>query len=184
MVQAKDLHLFWRRRYKYYDKTGAIIDKKHWLYPYKELLCNTSRAFLIKHSNNITAGCGVYGIFVRKPDNSLGKCLYIGQSVNVKNRVAQHKKCFKTAQRHLIGCRVHNKKLTVKKLNNYKVELKYYKMADKYKLSELKFRKIIAINTKKLTEQQIKELLTYAEQHAIEVFKPQFNTFAARPTTQ
>ena len=170
-----------------------------------------SKKDFIMHSEHITYGPGIYGIFVREPffncirandrDTDLKKllaikgyetdmtidgrhtkgvrqCLYIGQSNNVKRRVFEHKENFKHAKRQLASRRIYRPRFKIQDLGNTRdVELKYYRMADLYMLGDLKFLKLVSIDCD-YTETEI----TALEQLCIDVFKPQFNTIAARPT--
>lgn len=152
----------------YYDKDGKIIPKDSLIYP---CLPFKKQPFL-----RISSAPGIYGVFCKD------QCLYIGQSVDVSNRVKQHKENFKTAQYHLNGLRIRRKSLKVKDIKNYKVEIKYYKMADKYTLSELKFVRIMSFPKKTPHNKELKEALTYCEQAYMDLYKPIFNLFSARPS--
>ncbi len=135
---------------------------------------------LRKNSKRITKGLGIYGIFVRdkRYKNQLGKCLYIGQSRDVKRRVKEHKDSIKHAERVLQGYRSHTKNFSISWIKDNDIEFKYYRIADKYSLKNIKFVKIMSFcgiidscNT-----------LTYAEQHCIDEFRPLYNTVVAKPT--
>ena len=139
-------------------------------------LKHKTRKYQERYIQRIGNVSGIYGIFVKK-GSGLGKCLYVGQSVNVATRVKQHKENFKKAQRHLIGLKTWNKKLKV-----YKVEYKYYEMAKKYNLSDLKFVRLCTIPKKYLQTPEFNGIITYMEQFFMDVYKPTLNTFAARPS--
>lgn len=184
----KPTYVLQKKNGKYYKGSAKkALPNGNYLEPYYKRLINKKREYQEQFIGKITSGPGIYGIFVinKRKKNRLGECLYIGQSVDVKTRIQQHKECFKTAQRHINGKRLHNKKLKLSDINNYKVEYKYYKMAFDYKLSDLKFVKIIYIDKsyqQKLSEKEFKELLTFCEQAEMESFNPILNTFAARPS--
>lgn len=170
---------------KYYDKDGKLFKKNSSIAPYLKLLCS-SKHDMISHINNTTKlhhNPGVYGIFVKSKRNkhNIGKCLYIGQSIDVCNRIESHKYCFKKAQRHIIGTKQHHKHITISKLQ-HKVDYKYYKMANSYKLSELMFVALLELPHTLLNKADYKETLTYCEQAYMNKFKPLYNTFAARPS--
>ena len=134
-------------------------------------LKHKNKRYQSRYITRISCSAGIYGIFTKS-----GKCLYVGQSVNVSNRVKQHKECFKKAQRHLIGLKRWKRRLKV-----YKVEYKYYEMARKYKLSDLKFVRLCTIPKKYLQNSHFNAIITYMEQYMMDVYKPSLNTFAARP---
>lgn len=158
------------------DRKGKTITKNHFLYPYKSRLLPThltidyQKPFMQRISNT----SGIYGIFYKNT------CLYVGQSVNITNRIEQHKKNFKIAQNHLRGIRIHKKRVSISKIP-HKVEYKYYELANNYKLSDLTYKTLFVIPKIK-NEQDYKELLTYAEQAMMIAYKPKFNHIAARPT--
>ena len=139
-------------------------------------LKHKTRKYQERYIQRIGNVSGIYGIFVKK-GSGLGKCLYVGQSVNIATRVKQHKENFKKAQKHLIGLKTWNKRLKV-----YKVEYKYYEMAKKYNLSDLKFVRLCTIPKKYLQTQEFNDIITFMEQYMMDVYKPTLNTFAARPS--
>ena len=143
---------------------------------YGVLMCNNKE----KYISNISKFAGIYGIFVRTK-KGLGKCLYVGQSNCIARRITQHKNNFVIASNHIKGLNLHKRKVT-----DYKVESKYYKMADNYKLSELKFVSLYKIPTKiynKYSEEEQKTILTYLEQSFMDYYKPSLNSFDARQST-
>lgn len=156
------------------DRFGNSITKDHFLYPYLKRLTNYRRAYQRQFMQRISQSVGIYGIFYKTT------CLYVGQSVNITNRIEQHKKNFKIAQNHLRGIRLHKQRIAINKIP-HKVEYKYYELAHNYKLSDLKYKKLFAIPILK-DEFELNELLTYAEQAMIETYKPKYNHIAARPT--
>lgn len=135
-----------------------------------------TRRYQERYIQRIGNVSGIYGIFVKK-GSGLGKCLYVGQSVNIATRVKQHKENFKKAQKHLIGLKTWNKRLKI-----YKVEYKYYEMAKKYNLSDLKFVRLCTIPKKYLQTTEFNGIITYMEQFMMDAYKPTLNTFAARPS--
>lgn len=175
------IYIITKKNNKYYYRNNRPISKNSILYPLLDRLVHTTREYQEPFIKRVSEGPGIYGIFVRK-DKELGDCLYIGQSVNVKNRVQQHKECFKTAQYHINGLKRHKKRIKLSSIDK-KVEYKYYVMANNYNLKDLKFVKIISLNRPdKCSDKEFKEALTYCEQAMMIAFHPRYNTFAARPT--
>lgn len=156
------------------DRLGQVIDKNHYLYPYKSRLTHLTRKYQNKYIQRISKTAGVYGIFVGRV------CLYVGQSVNVSNRINQHKENFKIAKYQINGIRLHRKRIDISKIP-HKVEYKYYEMAKDYNLSDLVFKTLFKI-PKLSNDFEFNELLTYAEQAMIDSYHPKFNRIAARPT--
>ena len=156
------------------DRFGKKITKTHFLYPYLDRLTNLTKEYQSKFMQRISNNSGIYGIFYKNT------CLYVGQSVNITNRIHQHRENFKIAQHHINGTRAHKKRISISKLN-HKVEYKYYEMAYKYKLNDLTFKKLFAVPKLK-DEFEFNELLTYAEQAMINSYNPKFNHLSARPS--
>ena len=173
-------------RVKIKNKYIYLKDKRvDYVKPYIKWLTNKTQKYHKLHSKRIINGPGIYGIFVKDGD-SLGKCLYVGQSVNVKNRIACHKRNIVKASNQVKGCRAKSKKTKnwKKLIKNYKVDKKYYILQD-YKLSNLKFVTLIPIDNKKfekLNQTEKNNLLCILEQLEMDVFKPKTNTFASRPS--
>ena len=157
------------------DRFGSKIIKEHFLYPYLERLTNLDRSYQSKYIKRISHSSGIYGIFYNNT------CLYIGQSIDISNRIHQHRENFKKAQHQINGYRAHKKRISISKMP-HKVEYKYYEMAYSYKLNDLTFKKLFDVPILK-NDFEYNELLTYAEQAMINVYKPKFNHIAARPTT-
>lgn len=156
------------------DRFGKVINKKHFLYSYLERLTKLDRQYQNKFMKRISHSSGVYGIFYHNV------CLYVGQSVDISNRINQHKENFKKAQHQINGTRAHKKRVSISKIQ-HKVEYKYYEMANSYKLGDLTFKKLFDVP--KLKDSfEFNELLTYAEQAMIDTYKPKFNHISARPT--
>ena len=158
------------------DRFENEINTEHYLYSYLTRLTKLNRNYQRQFIQRISKTSGIYGIFVNNV------CLYVGQSINISNRVKQHKDNFKIAKFHLNGLRLHKKHIYLNKIP-HKVEFKYYEMANKYNLSDLSFKTLFVIPKNK-DEFIFNELLTYAEQAMIESYKPKYNTMAARPTKQ
>ena len=156
------------------DRFGKVINKNHFLYPYLDRLTKLNKTYQNKFIKRLSHSPGIYGIFY----NNI--CLYIGQSVDISNRIHQHRENFKKAQHQINGTRAHKKRISISKMP-HKVEYKYYEMAYKYKLNELTFKRIFDVPRLK-DEFQFNELMTYAEQAMIDTYKPKFNHIAARPT--
>ena len=156
------------------DRFGKSIDKNHFLYPYLSRLTHLSRRYQNKYKQRISNSSGIYGIF----HNDI--CLYVGQSVNISNRIKQHKDSFKIAQKQILGTRLTKKRVSISKMK-HKVEYKYYEMANVYKLSDLSYKTLFSV--KRLTDEyEYNELLTYAEQAMINSYNPKYNKIAARPS--
>ena len=156
------------------DRFGNIIDKTHFLYKYLPRLTHLTRPYQNKYMQRISHSSGIYGIFCNNV------CLYVGQSVDISNRINQHKTNFKIAQHQINGTRAHKKRISISKMS-HKVEYKYYEMAYSYKLHDLTFKKLFDVPRLK-NEFEYNELLTYAEQAMIDTYKPKFNHIAARPS--
>lgn len=156
------------------DRFGNKIDKNHFLYPYKNRLTHLNRRYQNKYMKRISKASGIYGIFCNNV------CLYVGQSINITNRIKQHKENFKTAKFHMKGLKLHKQRLSISKID-HKVEYKYYEMASNYNLDELSYKTLFVV-PKLEDEFKYNELLTYAEQAMIETYKPKYNHIAARPT--
>lgn len=156
------------------DRFGNVIDKNHFLYTYKNRLTHLTRRYQAKYMKRISGTSGIYGIFHNNT------CLYVGQSINITNRIKQHKENFKTAKYHLNGLRLHKKRISISKIP-HKVEYKYYEMARAYNAYELSYKTLFVVS--RLSDDfEYNELLTYAEQAMIESYKPKYNHIAARPT--
>lgn len=156
------------------DRFGKKITKTHFLYPYLDRLTNFDKSYQKQFQQRISQKAGIYGIFYKNT------CLYVGQSVNISNRINQHRENFKIAQHHINGTRAWKKRISISKMK-HKVEYKYYEMANSYKLNDLTFKKLFSIPYIE-DEFEFNELLTYAEQTMIETYQPKFNHIAARPT--
>ena len=158
------------------DRFGKTINKNHFLYPYLDRLTNKDLAYQKQFIQRISCKPGVYGIFHNNT------CLYVGQSVNISNRINQHKEAFKKAQKQLQGIRIRKKRIHLDKVPR-KVEYKYYELANNYKLGDLKFKKLFDVPRLK-DDFEFSELLTYAEQAMMDVYDPKINLMAARPTKE
>lgn len=156
------------------DRFGTKITKSHFLYPYKARLTHLTKNYQSKYIKRISTTSGIYGIFYNNV------CLYVGQSVNISNRIKQHKENFKTAKYHINGMKAHKKKIHISKMK-HKVEYKYYEMAHSYNLHDLSYKTLMIIPKLK-NDFEFNELMTYAEQAMIESYKPKFNHIAARPS--
>lgn len=156
------------------DRFGTTISKNHYLYPYLKRLTNYNIKYQRQFMKRISNASGIYGIFYNNV------CLYVGQSINITNRIKQHKDNFKVAKFHINGLRLHKKRISISKIK-HKVEYKYYEMAYNYNLDQLSFKTLFTIPKLK-NDFEYNELLTYAEQAMIETYKPKYNHIAARPT--
>ena len=156
------------------DRFGNKIDKNHFLYPYRKRLTHLNRRYQSPFMQRISNTSGVYGIFCNNV------CLYVGQSVNISNRISQHKDNFRTAKFQINGTKLHKQRVSISKMP-HKVEYKYYEMAKEYNLPDLSYKTLFRVPKLK-DEFEFNELLTYAEQAMIESYQPKFNHIAARPT--
>lgn len=156
------------------DRFGKKITKSHFLYPFKDRLTHLSKQYQLPYMKRISKKSGIYGIFYKD------KCLYVGQSVNIANRIKQHREGFKVAQYHINGLKNFKKRISISKIQ-HKVEFKYYEMANKYKLQDLTYKTLMTVPKLK-DEFEYNELLTYCEQAMITAYKPKYNHIAARPT--
>ena len=158
------------------DRFGNNITKSHFLYKYKSRLIHLNRRYQSKYIQRISTTSGIYGIFYKNT------CLYVGQSVNISNRIKQHKENFKKAKFQIAGTKLHKQRISISKMP-HKVEYKYYEMAKNYNLYDLSFKTLFKIPKLK-DEFEYKELLTYAEQAMMEAYKPKYNHIAARPSSK
>lgn len=156
------------------DRFGSGITKKHFLYPYLSRLTRLTMSYQKKFMQRISNTSGIYGIFYKNT------CLYVGQSVNISKRIQQHKENFKIAKQHINNIKKTKKRVSISKIE-HKIEYKYYEMANEYDLKELTFKTLMVVPKLK-NKYAYSELLTYAEQTMMEVYKPKFNHIAARPT--
>lgn len=156
------------------DRFGNKITKSHFLYPYKKRLTHLNRRYQTKYMKRISNTSGIYGIFYNNV------CLYVGQSINISNRIKQHKENFRVARFHINGLRLHKQRISISKIQ-HKVEYKYYEMAHDYSLKDLSYKTLFVVPVLK-DEFEYNELLTYAEQAMIETYQPKFNHIAARPS--
>jgi len=156
------------------DRNGKRITKSHFLYPYLDRLTNLTRGYQSKYQRRISHCAGIYGIFAGST------CLYVGQSVDISNRIEQHKNNFKIAQKHMQGIRIWKKRIQLNKIK-HKVEFKYYEMANNYKLKDLTYKTLFVV-PRMDSDKEFNELLTYAEQAMMIAYKPKYNHIAARPT--
>lgn len=157
------------------DRLGKKIGVRHFLYPYLERLTKLDKKYQVNFQRRLSNCSGIYGIFAGNT------CLYVGQSTCISNRIKQHQKNFKIAQLHLRGLRIHKKRINISKIDNRKVEFKYYEMAKNYKLGDLTYKTLFVV-PKMDDFYEYNELLTYAEQAMMITYKPKYNHIAARPT--
>lgn len=188
----KPIYRINKRNGKYYfNMNKKPLEDNYFMKPFYDVLTHKNPNYEKQFMCNITKNAGIYGIFERDPSkkDGLGKCLYVGQSGNIKNRIEQHKKNFVTASNHIKGLKAHeqaNSKNKIIVIPNYKVEAKYYMMAKDHYLKDLKFVTLYKIDKRKWSKFSIEEqklCLTFLEQAMIDTWKPKFNTFAARPSS-
>ena len=156
----------------------SYLMKQGW----NRILIHKNRKYAMRFVSRITNTPGIYGIFTRDKRNKhgIGKCLYVGQSVNIKNRVKQHRDNLKEAKRHIIS----NHK-RIPDSNKMNVAKMYYYIAFDYNLEDLKFVRLMSIDRRqwnKLSRIESLELLTFLEQYCMDSWKPKFNKIAARVT--
>ncbi len=191
----KGIYRIYKRNGKYFfNRNKKPIDRNspyYFLKPYFGVLTNRTRSYNEKQISNISSNPGTYGIFLRDRNkkNQLGKCLYIGQSTNVRQRIATHKKNIAQASNQIKGARAQSKRKYKdwKKLipkEKRKLENKYYVMAQWY-MKDLKFVQLSKVDKKtwnSLSDEQRKILLSMLEQLGMDAFSPATNTFASRPS--
>jgi hypothetical protein len=132
-------------------------------------LTHRNRRYASKFITRVTRGPGTYGIF-RRYGSKLGKCYYVGQSVNVKSRVAQHIQKVRIAKNKSHGWR--------------EIPSMYFDLAE-VGLENLKFVKLMSIDSrtlKKMTFDEELESLTIMEQYGMDCFKPSLNVICAEAT--
>ena len=133
------------------------------------MIKHPNRRYAQKYAlNRITKGPGCYGIFVKNNKSKLGigKCLYIGQSVNVPRRIAEHKENIQKAR---------NKDQTVPKM--------YQKIAEDYTDDVIKFVKVYSVDKATWTKMDKDQALTYLsilEQYFMDSYSPILNYAGAR----
>lgn len=177
--------IYKRDKKYYFNRDKKPLESDYFMKPYLNILSKRDKKSI--KIGKITKTPGTYGIFVRNGDK-LGECLYVGQSFNVSQRVIQHKKNLIIAENHIKGrkrwCK--SKRLnTLIPSHKRKVEYKYYQIAFRYTLQDIKFVKLSSYDKKfwnSLTNWQQRVCLTFFEQYAMDIFSPKYNTFAARPT--
>lgn len=135
----------------------------------------------------ITKGPGTYGIFVinkrftsgeNEAQKYLGECLYVGQSINVKARVADHVKKINIARKD------ENRELC--QFPYPKIPSMYYDIAE-YPEDRIKIVKLTSISSEivqKMNSSELYEALTYLEQWGMDCFDPRLNVTAARRSDQ
>ena len=146
------------------------------LKPWVKRLTAKSHGAAEQHILRVTDTPGTYGIFMRnnRKNNKLGKCLYIGQSVNVKKRLSYHKNEIITANRYMKTGK-----------GNVANTRKMYFGIGCHELKDLKFVKLLSPTKeewKKLNRIQKMQLLTFLEQYNMDMFQPMFNVSNARPS--
>ena len=183
--------IYKRNRQYFHNRDKKPLPKDYFMKPLYQRLINRDRKYQEKYIGNITNGPGVYGIFLRDrtKKNQLGRCLYVGQSVDVKRRVKEHKENIKIASRQVAGVRAKAKKSdknkSWKKLiprDKLKTEKKYYEIAEYY-MKDLVFKELFKIDKKfwsKLDKEEAKTCLSYCEQLMMDTYKPKTNLFTAR----
>lgn len=158
----KPIYRIYKRDGKFYlGRKLAKLD--HPLYEYFNLLIHRNRPYAMRFINPILNGSGTYGIFKKGRGNSLGRCMYIGQSINIKCRVDQHIEKISMAQNKFPG-----------------LPTMYYNLSD-IGLPNLKFMKLISID-KIMEIEQLYECLSILEQYSMDCFQPELNVIAARNT--
>lgn len=151
---------------------GDEINDNHYLNNFLWLLTDKNKKTISMLMNDfISEVPGVYGIFYKKKNGKAGECLYIGQSVNIKNRIEEHKNNILQAKKDLI-----NHQRTQESL--------YYNLAF-IGYDNIKFVQLIDISKdiwNNLNKDQASELLTVFEQYCMDCYSPRYNKTAARPS--
>lgn len=168
-----------RGRFYYFPRKRKPIQRNYFAYKHLKTLSNKSLNSMFKRFKFIKKNYqpGIYAIFLKDDKNGrgrfkLGRCLYVGQSTNIKRRKFQHIECIKEAKNHI-------RKGLRRSLDN-----KYYCMAK----DELNGNKLIFISVweadkkewKTLNKEQYRELLCLYEQWAMDILKPKYNVLASR----
>lgn len=176
-------HIITKKKSKYYDRFGKPLPQGHVLEKYYKRLLKTERDYQDPYvSTSLTHQPGIYGIFAKGSKGKVGDCLYIGQSIDIEKRIHQHIENYSIAEEHIAKVRAKHKATDIDHMA-HEVELKYYRLADRYALSDLMFCSVLVLdNTNNLSVKEISEALTYCEQAMIDSYHPILNTFAARPT--
>lgn len=169
---------------KYYTVGNKeITDMKiNYMFPF---LCKRRITIAKKFITRVTKGPGTYGIFVinykatsgsNLAQKYLGKCLYVGQSVNVKARVADHLNKINVARK--------DKDKLLCQFPYPKIPTMYYNLA-KYPKERIKIVKLTSIDSttsRKMSKEELFESLVYLEQWGMDCFNPEYNVTAARRT--
>ena len=181
----RPIYRIFKRHGMYFVGTSHIPITNNYnpiIFRYKEELTHRNITYAKNFiSSKITQGPGCYGIFVRnnRSKNNIGKCLYVGQSVDVVKRIEQHKANIATARKE-IDLKKH---FDVKSDCKYTVPRMYYDIANKYSNDVLVFKKLISI-PKPLWSQCDKKKAQYAlsifEQYCMDCYNPEENVIAAR----
>ena len=153
---------------------GKEITKESYLNKFLWLLTDKNKRTISMLMNDQLRNCpGIYGIFYKKPNNKVGECLYIGQSVDVLRRVDEHKNNVKKAMDDLKN---HER--------NNKISQMYYNLAF-IGIERLKFVQLIELSNDIWSEMNVfeaEECLDLFEQYCMDCFSPRYNTSAARKT--
>lgn len=158
---------FMKPIYRIYYRDGKywighkLAPKDHHTSEYFKFLLHRNRRNAMKFLGNVTTGPGIYGIFKRSK-GGLGQCLYIGQSLNVKKRVEEHQDNI------------------VKAINKEKCIPTMYNELLTVGVKNIKFVKLISLNKKFNTIEELFESLTIFEQFYMDSFEPTINVIAAR----
>lgn len=172
-----------KRKGKYYFKGKRTpIKRSYFAYKHLRTLSNNSRRSALRFCKHARGSYpGIYGFFLyEKGKNRLniGKCLYIGQSVNIKRRKREHEEAIKIAINEL-----KNKDPWL-----YTLDSKYYKIAKNIISGKrVIFICVYQINKRewsKLNLDQARELLCLYEQWAMDTYKPKYNVIASRMTNR
>lgn len=147
------------------------LDEKSFLVRlgYVEDLTKKTKESALKYLGNITSVPGIYAIFKKDTNGELGKCLYIGQSFNIKHR-----------------CKEHIDNL----YNAYGTEFKVltmYKDLNNIGKDNIKFVRLFAISNKywdKMDYEEKNLTLTILEDYFISSLKPKLNVIQARRTDE
>lgn len=177
--EQKSIYTIKKRKGRYFfiNKRNSI-PKTYFAYKHLKLLSNHSRRSALRYCKHVRGSYpGIYGIFLKEKGRNrlnLGKCLYIGQSTNIKRRKSEHMECINKAIKELSKGRPHT------------LSSKYYKIAKNIISGEkIIFVTVFSFDKRewsKLDLDQIRELMCLYEQWAMDTYKPSYNFLASRMT--
>lgn len=164
-----------RSIYRVHRKDGKywiynrLAPKDHKMSSYFKDLIHANRRYASKFISNVTKGPGTYGIFKRDGRSSIdiGKCLYVGQSVDVRWRVGDHIDKVKRASKGENGLP------------------HMYALLAEIGIENIKFVRLMGIPKplySTMNKDEALEALSLLEQYGMDSFEPELNVTAARKT--